>query len=68
MLSLSRTNKTMTGGTKRYVIWGGKKETCGHMLLVALIPRYKKRVHERTREKGQPSHKNNREKKRIRES
>ena len=38
------------------------------MLLVAMIPRYKKRVHERTREKGQPSHKNNREKKRIRES
>ena len=39
-----------------------KKETRGHMLLVALIPRYKKSTHERN--KRWPSHKETIERKR----
>ena len=46
-LSLSHVDKIVTGGKKDMQSKVAKKETRDHILLVALIPRYKKSTHER---------------------
>ena len=45
------TDKAATCNIKRNAIRGFQKETRGHMLLVALIPRYKKSTRERKEER-----------------